>query len=191
MDYTVHGVKKKMDMNEWLSLLLPKFGLGAPLRKTQDQVESSPGRTEINKHRWNFQPHPHFNPSTDIQPIVSQSEGDYSQDLSFQEQEPVLSVAQSCWTLFDLMGCSPPGFSVHGILQARILEWVAVPSSRGSLQPRDQTCISHSSFERGLFTTESSIQEALILTSALTFFHHKQRAFSPTSAFNLALVSPN
>ena len=40
----------------------------------------------------------------------------------------------------------PPGFSVHGILQARILEWVAIPSSRGSSQPRDQThvsCISY------------------------------------------------
>ena len=35
------------------------------------------------------------------------------------------------------MDCSPPGSSVHGILQARILEWVAVPSSRGSSQPRN------------------------------------------------------
>ena len=38
---------------------------------------------------------------------------------------------------------SPPGSSVHGILQARILEWFAVPSSRGSSQPRDQTCLLH------------------------------------------------
>ena len=38
--------------------------------------------------------------------------------------------------------CSLPGFSVHGILQARILEWVALPSSRGSAQLRVQTCIS-------------------------------------------------
>ena len=37
---------------------------------------------------------------------------------------------QSCLTLFDPPGCSPPGSSVHGILQARILEWVAMPSSR-------------------------------------------------------------
>ena len=36
----------------------------------------------------------------------------------------------------DLMDCSPPGSSVHGILQARILEWVAMPSSRGSSPPR-------------------------------------------------------
>ena len=37
-----------------------------------------------------------------------------------------------CLTLCDPMYCSPPGSSVHGILQARILEWVAIPSSRGS-----------------------------------------------------------
>ena len=42
------------------------------------------------------------------------------------------SAAQSCLTLWDPMDCSPPGSSVHGILQARILEWVAMPPSRGS-----------------------------------------------------------
>ena len=50
--------------------------------------------------------------------------------------------AQSCQTVCDPMDYSPPGSSVHGILQARILEWVAISSSRGSSQPRDQTCIS-------------------------------------------------
>ena len=45
-------------------------------------------------------------------------------------------------TLCDPMDCSPPGSSVHGILQAGILEWVARPSSRGSSQPRDRTCVS-------------------------------------------------
>ena len=39
--------------------------------------------------------------------------------------------------------CSPPGSSFHGILQARILEWVAVPSSRGSSRPRGGTCASY------------------------------------------------
>ena len=42
----------------------------------------------------------------------------------------------------DPMDCSPPGSSVPGILQARILEWVAKPSSREPSQPRDQTCVS-------------------------------------------------
>ena len=55
----------------------------------------------------------------------------------------VCSVAQSRPTLYNPMVCSPPGTSVHGILQARILEWIAKPSSRGSSQHRDQACISY------------------------------------------------
>ena len=46
-------------------------------------------------------------------------------------------VAQSCLTLYDAMDCSPPGSSVCEIPQAGILEWVAIPFSRGSSQPRD------------------------------------------------------
>ena len=48
-------------------------------------------------------------------------------------------VVQSCPTLCNPMDCSLPGSSVHGILQARILEWVAMPFSRGSSPLRDQT----------------------------------------------------
>ena len=54
-----------------------------------------------------------------------------------------VKVAQSCPTLCNPMDYSLPGSSVHGILQARILEWVAIPLSRGSCQPRDQTQVSH------------------------------------------------
>ena len=46
-------------------------------------------------------------------------------------------VGQSCLTLCNPMDCSPPGSSVHGISQARILEWVAIPFSKGSSWPRD------------------------------------------------------
>ena len=56
--------------------------------------------------------------------------------------EKEVLVAQSCPTLCDPVNCSPPRSSVHGILQARILEWVAMPSSRGSSWPRDQTWVS-------------------------------------------------
>ena len=52
-------------------------------------------------------------------------------------------VAQSCLTLCDLMDCSLPGSSVHGIFQARILEWGAISFSRGTFRPRDQTRVSH------------------------------------------------
>ena len=51
-------------------------------------------------------------------------------------------VAQSCLTLCDPVECSPSGSSVHGILQARILEWVAISYSRGSSHPRDRTQVS-------------------------------------------------
>ena len=50
-------------------------------------------------------------------------------------------VAQSCPTLCDPLDCSPPGPSVHGILQVRIPEWIAIPFSRGSSWPRDQTLV--------------------------------------------------
>ena len=78
--------------------------------------------------------------------------GVYSQPLPAWSREvkgrapsphPVLcSEAQSCLTLCDLIDCSQPGSSVHGILPARMLKWVAVSSSRGSSQPRDRTHIS-------------------------------------------------
>ena len=51
-------------------------------------------------------------------------------------------LAQSCLTLCNPMDCSPPGSSVHGILQARILEWVAISFARGSSHPRDRTWVS-------------------------------------------------
>ena len=57
-----------------------------------------------------------------------------------------VKVTQSCLTL-----CDPMDYTVHGILQARILEWVAMPSSRGSSQPRDRTRVSH--IAGGFFTS--------------------------------------
>ena len=45
-------------------------------------------------------------------------------------------------SLYDPMDCSPPSSSIHGILQARVLEWIAIPFSRGSSQPRDRTQVS-------------------------------------------------
>ena len=48
-------------------------------------------------------------------------------------------VTQSCLTLCNAMDYNPPGSPVHGILQARILEWVVIPFSRESARPRDRT----------------------------------------------------
>ena len=57
---------------------------------------------------------------------------------------------------FNMGDCSPPGSSVHEILQARILEWIAMPSSRASSQTGDQTCVSCVSCITGSFFTHPS-----------------------------------
>ena len=62
---------------------------------------------------------------------------------AFVEKKKVkVLVTQLCLTLWDPTDCSLPGFSVHGISQARIVEWVAIPFSRGSSPPRDRTQVS-------------------------------------------------
>ena len=69
-------------------------------------------------------------------------------------------VAEACLTLCDPMDCSPPNSSIHGLLQARILEWVAVPFSKGSSQPRDWTQVSYIA---GGFFTIWATREALMV----------------------------
>ena len=64
---------------------------------------------------------------------------DWTELTRYLEYLQCALVAQSCLTFCNPMGCSPPGSSVHGILQARVLEWVAMPFSRGSSWPRDRT----------------------------------------------------
>ena len=66
----------------------------------------------------------------------------FIESASVIEREYVkVLVAESCSTLCNSMDCSPPGSSVHGIFQARILEWVAIPFSRGSSWSRDLNCM--------------------------------------------------
>ena len=66
------------------------------------------------------------------------------------ESEKKVLVAQSCTITCHPMDCSPLGSSVHGILQAKILECIAMIHSRGSSRPRDRTCVSYSA--GGFFT---------------------------------------
>ena len=68
--------------------------------------------------------------------VLLYSKGNYIQYLVITYV--CAKMLQSCLTLCDPMDYSLPGSSVHGILQAKILEWVAMPSSRGSSRPRDQ-----------------------------------------------------
>ena len=66
---------------------------------------------------------------------------------------------QSCPTLCNPVNCSPPGSSVHGIFQPRMLEWVAMPFSTGSSQPRDRTQVSMSVALASRFFTTSATRE--------------------------------
>ena len=80
-------------------------------------------------------------------------------------------VAQSCLTLCGLMDCSPPGSSVHGILQARILEWVAIPFSSESSQPRDQSqvsCVEDRFFTIWAFTLLQSFSHVWLFANPWT-----------------------
>ena len=84
--------------------------------------------------------------------------------------------------LFHPMDCSPPGSSVLGILQARTLEWVSMPSSRGSSPSRDQTwvfCIA-----LGFFTTEP-LEKPMVALFLFFFFFFKGNSI----LFSLVLVS--
>ena len=88
----------------------------------------------------------HGNPATEIFCKNTQHSANQSSSCCY-----CLDV-QSCPALHDPMDYSPPGSSVHGILQARILEWVAISFPRGSSQPRDQTRVS--CIGARFFTTE-------------------------------------
>ena len=81
-------------------------------------------------------------PALQANSLPTELQGKPIHGLRHVETSQVL-VAQSCPTLRNPMDCSPPGSSVHGILQARILEWVAIPFFRGSSQPRGRTRVSH------------------------------------------------
>ena len=78
-------------------------------------------------------------------------EGEPPPHLDLYSPCPWLHSARSCPTLCEPTDCSPPGSSVHGISQARILQWVAVPSSRGASRPRDRTQVF--GIVGGFFTT--------------------------------------
>ena len=87
--------------------------------------------------------------------IWRQIPGASASSLSHEDSIPcwVVCVLSHIWLFETPRTVSPSGSSVHGILQARILEWVAISSSRGSSRPRDQTCISWVSCTAGRFFT--------------------------------------
>ena len=83
----------------------------------------------------------------------------------------IVLVTQACPTLCHPMDCSPPGSSVHGILQARILEWVAIPFSRGSSWSRDRIQFSYIA---GRFFTLWATREAQDTVNPSPYFRSYQ-----------------
>ena len=83
-----------------------------------------------------FLTHKPMSPALQADSLLSELPGKPNNTLKWSE------VAQSCLILSDSMDCSLPGFSVHGILQARILEWVTSSFSKESSRPRDWTRVS-------------------------------------------------
>ena len=99
-------------------------------------------------------------------------------------------VAQSCPTLCNPMDCSLPSSSVHGILQAKILEWVSIPFSRGSSQPRDQTwvcCMAGRFFT--IWTTKEAHTPLKAHFEILSLIKSSQTLWTPTST-SVLNVSP-
>ena len=80
-----------------------------------------------------------------------------------------------CPTLWDPMDCSPPGSSVYGILQARILEWLAISFSKGSSRPRDGTWVSH--IAGRFFTAEPPGKNSWRKSRQYALWHCSQQYF--------------
>ena len=114
--------------------------------------------------------------SSNEEPVLweTQDQGKFTEIVCLQ----CTVLVQVSTTLCDPMDCSPPGSSIYGILQARILEWVAMPAFRGSSWPRYRTCVS--CIAGKFFTTEPATGEAPIV--------HKTHAKSGSSP--LALTEP-
>ena len=120
-----------------------------------------------------FHPHqtlsPHPFPSTRLQPLASTHVLSDSMNLTFLGASYKWYPTVSVWTYYEsesascsacLTLCDPMDYTVHGILQARILQWVAFPFSRGSSQPRDWTQVSYTA---GRFFTSWATRETTIV----------------------------
>ena len=85
-------------------------------------------------------PNPHIHTGT-LEAVHGSSSLHFFIHSAFNATSVCVLVAQSCPTLCDPMDCSPPGSFVHEISKVRILEWVAISSSKGSSPPRDRTSV--------------------------------------------------
>ena len=103
-------------------------------RNVSNLISGSSAFVKTSMNIWNFTVHILLNPGLENFEHYFTSVWDERQSQS--------EVAQLCLTLCDPMDCSLPGCSLHGILQARVLEWGSISFSRRSSQPRDRTWVS-------------------------------------------------
>jgi len=101
------------------------------------------------KQDWELTVAQLWTPYCQIHTKWSKSEKDKYHTISLIKKES--EITQSCPILCDPMDCRLPDSSVHGIFQAKILEWVAISFSRGFSWPRDRTCISHTAGQGSLY----------------------------------------
>ena len=97
-------------------------------------------------------------------------------------------VTQSCLTLSDPMDCGPPASSVHGILQARILEWIAIPFSRGSSRPRAHTQASRIAGRFLTIWATRGAPESLLMSSMLRATSGSPLMGVPLLAYSLGQI---
>ena len=109
--------------------------------------------------------------------------------LKFHITTEYCLVAKLYSTLCNPMDCSPPGSSVHGISQARILEWVAISFSRRSSQPKDQTCVSCMA-GRFLITESHAKPNSGIGKTVLNWVREVFIGYGSMISSSVALISP-
>ena len=95
--------------------------------------------------------------------------------ISLRLSEWVCEVAQSCLTICDPMDCSLPGFSVHGIFQAIVLDWIAISFSRRFSWPRDQTRVSSIVDRRFIFWATREVQLKINDPNYFSLRHMEQK----------------
>ena len=135
----------------WLTAQWPALNLDSLLPSLTAKILSLPDSSSHNLAESLVKTIPPKLPSTEVRFLVKESESE---------------VAQSCPTLCVSMDCSPPGFSIHEVFQARILEWVVISFSRGSSPPRDRTQVS--CIEGRRFTLWAT-REVLKISRGITF----------------------
>ena len=145
------GRGRKTDLNrgkegyfnvEWMKAMEKATRDGRGWKISVSFVVGAGGGSEKHMNHWSF---PKFSvPNLRVENTYSHEPAeaeDIKKRCKNTQKESETEVAQSCLTLCDPMDGCLPGSEIHGIFQARILEWAAISFSRGSSQPRDRTCV--------------------------------------------------